>query len=439
MGYRFIDEKGREQHLPDARAFGDAIRAGRIHAGTLVFHEGRRQWVRAEAFPEFLAAASLLSSTEGYWPLGAEPPIAEESVTAQPKGPTFESTSHAASHDTGPQTTEGPAAPDKPGPDVRVAATAPVEQRTRGSLIEWLPLLLVPVLSTIVEPGLQWPERVGFAVGTVMGAWILAWVALRWFKQRNILIPIGTSVLAVWLAIASVKDSSLQQKALDTQAERLRSNVDRLVNFDPANVSASPAPVTENEMERLLWATNQMFADLAQISERMADSYGVDTMALQDFLTREYVTHASRYPEVGEFFARFAAYIVDWQSVYADSALAVGRRRIREAGLRPILEDSFTAGVRHGIAANLDYWDALARFPAAGLAVHRFLVEHEPYIAIDANGEAYFVRDGDYDRFAVLADTYDTTLQVMAEAEMKWKDMMLSWADSVIALTGASP
>lgn len=150
-----------------------------------------------------------------------------------------------------------------------------------------------------------------------------------------------------------------------------------------AGAGAIPSP-TRARVDEL---TAAVYGDLAEAVRALQASLGVPEAPPADWLHGIYLAHAGDYPEVGEYWSSFRAYIQAIRSTEAQLYRGFVQNRVLEMGLDPERSAALSARAMERFRAAQDrrgalYSDLLG-LAAEAEGLHRLLVEREAWIAYE--------------------------------------------------------
>ncbi|NIP58931.1 MAG: hypothetical protein GWM92_11475 [Gemmatimonadetes bacterium] len=156
---------------------------------------------------------------------------------------------------------------------------------------------------------------------------------------------------------------------------------------DGATASARAGAIPSPTRARVEELTAAVYGDLAGAVRNLQASLGVPEAPPAEWLHGNYLAHAGDYPEVGDYWASFRAYIKAIRSTEAQLYRGFVQNRVLEMGLDPERSAALSARAMERFRAAQDRREALYS-DLLGLAVeakglHRLLVEREASIAYE--------------------------------------------------------
>lgn len=201
--------------------------------------------------------------------------------------------------------------------------------------------------------------------------------------------------------------------------------------------SVSPQSLAEGSPPRdavvkVAWVERFVNTEVEAEMQRRAERYG---FALgeepEGWNRRPYIASARTRPDIGEYFTKYAAYAADLEARLDALTDSVATRRIALAEFSASDAEDFTERCRRELAKSTavrkQVVAAMARQAQAALAIHQLLVEIDPRVSLDADGELAFQVDQERRRYEALASRFTDAsvfLQTLLEREQARLDSL---------------
>lgn len=150
---------------------------------------------------------------------------------------------------------------------------------------------------------------------------------------------------------------------------------------------AADAPWPAGSYARSVRATRETSEDVRGWMDSLLAEYRIDSVTDREgWLSAPYLADAGRYPEVGDFHARFGEYMGRVRQEIAPRADSVARFHLEKADLSAKGQRSYLRGIRDGIASREGSFEAVEKLCRDAVELHAFLVRVDPRVHLDPDG-----------------------------------------------------
>ncbi len=232
--------------------------------------------------------------------------------------------------------------------------------------------------------GLNLPYRLGEAMGSTMFACALVSVVLAWRRSTRKHIPLATLLVVLVAVVYPDSTRASDRESVEADLAAMNGMLDDSVRVSTV---AADAPWPAGSYARSVRATREASEDVRGWMDSLLAEYRIESVTdPEGWLSAPYLADAGRYPEVGDFYARYGEYMGRVRKEVAPRADSVARFHLEEAGLSANGQRSYLRGIRDGIASREGSFEAVQRLCRDAVELHAFLVRVDPRVHLDPDG-----------------------------------------------------